>query len=196
MLLMIDNYDSFTYNVVQYLAELGAEVKVVRNDEISVDDVQALKPSHIVISPGPCTPNEAGISMGVIDRFRGVIPILGVCLGHQSIGQVYGGAVVRAPRVMHGKTSEIFHTGVGLFSGLPSPFVATRYHSLVLAPESLPDTLEVTAWTSFEDGSMEAIMGVRQVADGVEGVQFHPESILTEHGHALLNNFLTQGLGV
>ena len=196
MLLMIDNYDSFTYNVVQYLAELGAEVKVVRNDEISVDDVQALKPSHIVISPGPCTPNEAGISMGVIDRFRGVIPILGVCLGHQSIGQVYGGAVVRAPRVMHGKTSEIFHTGAGVFSGLPSPFVATRYHSLVLAPESLPDTLEVTAWTSFEDGSMEAIMGVRQVADGVEGVQFHPESILTEHGHALLNNFLTQGLGV
>ena len=196
MLLMIDNYDSFTYNVVQYLAELGAEVKVVRNDEISVDDVQALKPSHIVISHGPCTPNEAGISMGVIDRFRGVIPILGVCLGHQSIGQVYGGAVVRAPRVMHGKTSEIFHTGVGVFSGLPSPFVATRYHSLVLAPESLPDTLEVTAWTSFEDGSMEAIMGVRQVADGVEGVQFHPESILTEHGHALLNNFLTQGLGV
>ena len=196
MLLMIDNYDSFTYNVVQYLAELGAEVKVVRDDEISVDDVQALKPSHIVISPGPCTPNEAGISMGVIDRFRGVIPILGVCLGHQSIGQVYGGAVVRAPRVMHGKTSEIFHTGVGVFSGLPSPFVATRYHSLVLAPESLPDTLEVTAWTSFEDGSMEAIMGVRQVADGVEGVQFHPESILTEHGHALLNNFLTQGLGV
>ncbi|MDA0824928.1 MAG: aminodeoxychorismate/anthranilate synthase component II [Proteobacteria bacterium] len=196
MLLMIDNYDSFTYNVVQYLAELGAEVKVVRNDEISVDDVQALKPSHIVISPGPCTPNEAGISMGVIDRFRGVIPILGVCLGHQSIGQVYGGAVVRAPRVMHGKTSEIFHTGVGVFSGLPSPFVATRYHSLVLAPESLPDTLEVTAWTSFEDGSMEAIMGVRQVADGVEGVQFHPESILTEHGHALLNNFLNQGLGV
>ena len=196
MLLMIDNYDSFTYNVVQYLAELGAEVKVVRNDEISVDDVQALKPSHIVISPGPCTPNEAGISMGVIDRFRGVIPILGVCLGHQSIGQVYGGAVVRASRVMHGKTSEIFHTGVGVFSGLPSPFVATRYHSLVLAPESLPDTLEITAWTSFEDGSMEAIMGVRQVADGVEGVQFHPESILTEHGHALLNNFLTQGLGV
>ena len=196
MLLMIDNYDSFTYNVVQYLAELGAEVKVVRNDEISVDDVQALKPSHIVISPGPCTPNEAGISMGVIDRFRGVIPILGVCLGHQSIGQVYGGAVVRAPRVMHGKTSEIFHTGVGVFSGLPSPFVATRYHSLVLAPESLPDTLEITAWTSFEDGSMEAIMGVRQVAEGVEGVQFHPESILTEHGHALLNNFLTQGLGV
>ena len=196
MLLMIDNYDSFTYNVVQYLAELGAEVTVVRNDEISVDDVEALKPSHIVISPGPCTPNEAGISMGVIDRFRGVIPILGVCLGHQSIGQVYGGAVVRAPRVMHGKTSEIFHTGVGVFSGLPSPFVATRYHSLVLAPESLPDTLEVTAWTSFEDGSMEAIMGVRQVADGVEGVQFHPESILTEHGHALLNNFLTQGLGV
>lgn len=196
MLLMIDNYDSFTYNVVQYLAELGAEVKVVRNDEISVDDVQALKPSHIVISPGPCTPNEAGISMGVIDRFRGVIPILGVCLGHQSIGQVYGGGVVRAPRVMHGKTSEIFHTGVGVFSGLPSPFVATRYHSLVLAPDSLPDTLEVTAWTSFEDGSMEAIMGVRQVADGVEGVQFHPESILTEHGHALLNNFLTQGLGV
>lgn len=196
MLLMIDNYDSFTYNVVQYLAELGAEVKVVRNDDISVDDVQALKPSHIVISPGPCTPNEAGISMGVIDRFRGVIPILGVCLGHQSIGQVYGGAVVRAPRVMHGKTSEIFHTGVGVFSGLPSPFVATRYHSLVLAPESLPDPLEVTAWTSFEDGSMEAIMGVRQVADGVEGVQFHPESILTEHGHALLNNFLTQGLGV
>ncbi len=193
MLLMIDNYDSFTYNVVQYLAELGAEVRVVRNDEISVDDVETLKPSHIVISPGPCTPNEAGISMAVIDRFRGVIPILGVCLGHQSIGQVYGGEVVRASRVMHGKTSEIFHTGVGVFTGLPSPFVATRYHSLVLAPESLPDTLEVTAWTACEDGSMEAIMGVRQAVDGVEGVQFHPESILTEHGHALLNNFLTQG---
>ena len=196
MLLMIDNYDSFTYNVVQYLAELGAEVVVVRNDEISVADVEALNPTHIVISPGPCTPNEAGISMAVIDRFRGVKPILGVCLGHQSIGQVYGGAVVRAPRVMHGKTSQIFHTGVGVFSGLPSPFVATRYHSLVLAPESLPDALEVTAWTAFEDGSMEAIMGVRQIADGVEGVQFHPESILTEHGHALLNNFLNQGLGI
>lgn len=196
MLLMIDNYDSFTYNVVQYLAELGAEVVVVRNDEISVADVETLNPTHIVISPGPCTPNEAGISMAVIDRFRGVMPILGVCLGHQSIGQVYGGAVVRAPRVMHGKTSQIFHTGVGVFSGLPSPFVATRYHSLVLAPESLPDALEVTAWTAFEDGSMEAIMGVRQIADGVEGVQFHPESILTEHGHALLNNFLNQGLGI
>ena len=196
MLLMIDNYDSFTYNVVQYLAELGAEVVVVRNDEISVADVEALNPTHIVISPGPCTPNEAGISMAVIDRFRGVMPMLGVCLGHQSIGQVYGGAVVRAPRVMHGKTSQIFHTGVGVFSGLPSPFVATRYHSLVLAPESLPDALEVTAWTAFEDGSMEAIMGVRQIADGVEGVQFHPESILTEHGHALLNNFLNQGLGI
>lgn len=196
MLLMIDNYDSFTYNVVQYLAELGAEVVVVRNDEISVADVEALNPTHIVISPGPCTPNEAGISMAVIDRFRGVMPILGVCLGHQSIGQVYGGAVVRAPRVMHGKTSQIFHTGVGVFSGLPSPFVATRYHSLVLAPESLPDALEVTAWTAFEDCSMEAIMGVRQIADGVEGVQFHPESILTEHGHALLNNFLNQGLGI
>jgi len=196
MLLMIDNYDSFTYNVVQYLAELGADVKVVRNDEIDLEDVVQLKPSHIVISPGPCTPNEAGISMAVIERFRGVIPILGVCLGHQSIGQVYGGRVVRAPQVMHGKTSEIFHTGQGVFAGLPSPFVATRYHSLVLAPETLPDALAVTAWTTFEDGSMEAIMGVRQASDGLEGVQFHPESILTEHGHALLNNFLTQGLGV
>ena len=196
MLLMIDNYDSFTYNVVQYLAELGADVKVVRNDEIDLEDVVQLKPRHIVISPGPCTPNEAGISMAVIERFRGVIPILGVCLGHQSIGQVYGGRVVRAPQVMHGKTSEIFHTGQGVFAGLPSPFVATRYHSLVLAPETLPDALAVTAWTTFEDGSMEAIMGVRQASDGVEGVQFHPESILTEHGHALLNNFLTQGLGV
>ncbi len=196
MLLMIDNYDSFTYNVVQYLAELGADVKVVRNDEIDLEDVVQLKPSHIVISPGPCTPNEAGISMAVIERFRGVIPILGVCLGHQSIGQASGGRVVRAPQVMHGKTSEIFHTGQGVFAGLPSPFVATRYHSLVLAPETLPDALAVTAWTTFEDGSMEAIMGVRQASDGVEGVQFHPESILTEHGHALLNNFLTQGLGV
>ena len=196
MLLMIDNYDSFTYNVVQYLAELGAEVEVVRNDEIDLAGVAQLNPSHIVISPGPCTPNEAGISMGVIDRFRGVIPILGVCLGHQSIGQVYGGAVVRAPRVMHGKTSEIFHTGLGVFAGLPSPFVATRYHSLVLAPEALPDVLEVTAWTEFDDGSMEAIMGVRHLVEGVEGVQFHPESILTEHGHALLNNFLTQRCGL
>ena len=196
MILMIDNYDSFTYNLAQYFGELGEAVQVYRNDEISVAEIEDLKPALIVISPGPCTPNEAGISMNVVERFSGKIPLLGICLGHQSIGQVYGGAVVRAPRVMHGKTSEIFHTGVGVFSGLPSPFVATRYHSLVLAPESLPDTLEVTAWTSFEDGSMEAIMGVRQVADGVEGVQFHPESILTEHGHALLNNFLTQGLGV
>ena len=190
MLLMIDNYDSFTYNVVQYLAELGAEVKVVRNDEISVDDVQALKPSHIVISPGPCTPNEAGISMGVIDRFRGVIPILGVCLGHQSIGQVYGGAVVRAPRVMHGKTSMMYHDNTGVFKGLSNPFEATRYHSLVIEQSSMPDCLVVNAWTQNDDGSIDEIMGVRHRDLAIEGVQFHPESILTQHGHDLLQNFL------
>ncbi|MBL6687940.1 MAG: aminodeoxychorismate/anthranilate synthase component II [Pseudomonadales bacterium] len=193
MLLMIDNYDSFTYNIVQYLFELGAEVEVARNDQITLDDIAVLAPNQIVISPGPCTPNEAGISLAVIDRFAGQIPILGICLGHQSIAQAYGGDIIRAETVMHGKTSKIHHTGQGVFSGLPSPFVATRYHSLVMAKASLPDTLEITAWTEHENGELEAVMGIRHKTQSVEGVQFHPESILTEHGHALLENFLTNG---
>jgi anthranilate synthase component 2 len=187
MLLMIDNYDSFTYNLVQYLGELGADVKVVRNDDITVDEVEALRPDRIVISPGPCSPNEAGISLGVIERLGSRIPILGVCLGHQAIGQAYGGKVVHAKTLMHGKTSPIRHAGGGVFSGLPSPFTATRYHSLAVERESLPDALEVTAWT--EDGE---IMGLRHRSLRVEGVQFHPESILTEHGHALLATFLAR----
>jgi anthranilate synthase component 2 len=187
MLLMIDNYDSFTYNLVQYLGELGADVKVVRNDDITVDEVEALRPDRIVISPGPCSPNEAGISLGVIERLGSRIPILGVCLGHQAIGQAYGGKVVHAKTLMHGKTSAIRHAGSGVFSGLPSPFTATRYHSLAVERESLPDALEVTAWT--EDGE---IMGLRHRSLRVEGVQFHPESILTEHGHALLATFLAR----
>ena len=185
MLLMIDNYDSFTYNLVQYLGELGAEVKVFRNDEIGLDEIGALAPSHIVISPGPCTPKEAGISVAAIREFAGKIPILGVCLGHQSIGDAFGGRIVHAQRLMHGKTSPIRHRGEGVFHGLPDPFTATRYHSLVIAPDSVPDVLEVTAWT--DDGE---IMGVRHRELAVEGVQFHPESILSEHGHALLKNFL------
>lgn len=190
MLLMIDNYDSFTYNVVQYLGELGADVKVVRNDEIGLDEVAALAPEKIVISPGPCTPNEAGISMAVIREFAGQVPILGICLGHQSIGQVYGGNIVRAREVMHGKTSLIYHRGEGVFKGLPNPFQATRYHSLVIDRDTLPQCLEVTAWTADAEGGVDEIMGVRHRDLDVEGVQFHPESILTQHGHDLLRNFL------
>lgn len=192
MLLMIDNYDSFTYNLVQYFGELGAEVKVVRNDEIALADIAKLKPSHLVISPGPCTPNEAGISMSVIAEFAGKIPLLGVCLGHQSIVQVFGGNVVRAQQVMHGKISPIYHSGVGVFNQLPSPFNATRYHSLVAEKASFPDCLEITAWTQNADGSIDEIMGFRHRTLPVQGVQFHPESILTEHGHAMLKNFLEQ----
>lgn len=189
MLLMLDNYDSFTWNVVQYLGELGAEVEVFRNDEISLERIAELRPRQIVISPGPCTPDEAGISLALVERFAGEIPILGICLGHQSIGQQFGGRIVRAGRVMHGKLSEIHHTGAGVFEGLPSPFTATRYHSLVIEAETLPDCLEVTAWTEV-GGEREEIMGVRHRQHDVEGVQFHPESIVSEHGHALLKNFL------
>jgi anthranilate synthase component 2 len=187
---MIDNYDSFTYNIVQYLGELKASVKVVRNDEITVEDIATLKPERIVISPGPCSPSEAGISIATIERYAGKIPILGVCLGHQSIGQAFGGDVVRAKKVMHGKTSMIYHKGEGVFKNIPSPFRATRYHSLVIKQETLPACLEITAWTQNEDGSIDEIMGVRHKEMKVEGVQFHPESILTEHGHQLLQNFL------
>ena len=184
-LLMIDNYDSFTYNLVQYLGELGQDVHVFRNDEIALEQVAALKPRHIVISPGPCTPNEAGVSVPLIHEFGGKIPMLGVCLGHQSIGQAFGGRIVHAKQLMHGKTSLIHHHDSGVFKGLPNPYTATRYHSLVIERETLPDCLEITAWT--DDGE---IMGVRHRDKPVEGVQFHPESILTEHGHALLKNFL------
>jgi len=190
MILMIDNYDSFTYNVVQYLGELKADVKVVRNDEITLEEIEALKPEKIVVSPGPCTPSEAGISVPAIKHFAGKIPLLGICLGHQSIGQAFGGKVIRAPFVMHGKTSPVFHNGQGVFKGLNNPFQATRYHSLVIEKESLPDCLEITAWTQNDDGSMAEIMGVRHKTLAIEGVQFHPESILTEQGHELLNNFL------
>ena len=190
MLLMIDNYDSFTYNLVQYLQSLGAEVKVVRNDAMTVDEIVKLAPQRIVISPGPCTPNEAGVSLEVIERLGANTPILGVCLGHQSIGQAYGGNVIRAGRIMHGKTSRIRHEGRGVFAGLPDAYEATRYHSLVVERSSLPEVLDVTAWTENEDGSFEEIMGLRHREFPVEGVQFHPESILTEHGHALLKNFL------
>lgn len=190
MLLMIDNYDSFTYNVVQYLGELGADVEVFRNDEISVDEVAAKNPAHIVISPGPCTPNEAGISLQVIKQFAGKIPILGVCLGHQSIAQAFGGEVIRAKQVMHGKTSLVHHSGLGVFKGLAKPFVATRYHSLVVEGSSLPDDFVITAWTEDEEGGMDEIMGIKHKSLDVEGVQFHPESILSEHGHDLLKNFL------
>ncbi|MDW7534823.1 MAG: aminodeoxychorismate/anthranilate synthase component II [Candidatus Nitrotoga sp.] len=188
MLLMIDNYDSFTYNLVQYFAELGADVIVHRNDEITLEQIEALQPQHIVISPGPCTPNEAGISVATIQRFAGRTPILGVCLGHQSIGQSFGGRIVHAKRLMHGKTSPILHSDEGVFRGLPNPLTATRYHSLVIERAALPDSLEVTAWT--EDGE---IMGVRHKTMSVEGVQFHPESILTECGHEMLANFLQGG---
>ena len=190
MLLMIDNYDSFTWNLVQYLQALGAEVRVERNDALTVDAIAKLAPERIVISPGPCTPNEAGVSLDVIERLGATTPILGVCLGHQGIGQVYGGKVVRAGRIMHGKTSAIRHEGKGVFAELPDGYEATRYHSLVVERTSLPDSLEVTAWTENDDGSVEEIMGLRHRAHRVEGVQFHPESILTEHGHALLKNFL------
>ena len=187
---MIDNYDSFTYNLVQYFGELGEDVRVYRNDEISLETIEALAPKRIVISPGPCTPNEAGISMPAIQHFAGRIPLLGVCLGHQSIGQVYGGDVVRARQVMHGKTSPIYHHNVGVFRDLNNPVTATRYHSLVVRKETLPDCLEVTAWTQNDDGSVDEIMGLRHKTLMVEGVQFHPESILTDQGHALLKNFL------
>lgn len=187
---MIDNYDSFTWNLVQYLQTLGAEVRVERNDALSVDAIEALAPERVVISPGPCTPDQAGVSLELIERLGRTTPILGVCLGHQSIGQAYGGHVVRAGRIMHGKTSPIRHQGKGVFAGLPDGYEATRYHSLVVEKDSLPDALEVTAWTENEDGSVEEIMGLRHREYPVEGVQFHPESILTRHGHALLKNFL------
>ncbi|MCK9490296.1 MAG: aminodeoxychorismate/anthranilate synthase component II [Xanthomonadales bacterium] len=190
MILMIDNYDSFTFNLVQYLGELGEQVHTVRNDAIDIDGIRALAPSHIVISPGPCTPDQAGISLALVAQLAGEIPILGVCLGHQAIGQAFGGQVVRARQVMHGKTSPIRHTGAGAFAGLPDPFIATRYHSLVVARESLPDCLEITAWTETADGQIDEIMGLRHRSLAVQGVQFHPESILSEHGHALLANFL------
>lgn len=190
MLLMIDNYDSFTWNLVQYLAEMGEEVKVIRNDEWTVDEIAAAKPDRIVISPGPCTPNEAGVSLAVIERLAGTVPILGVCLGHQSIGQAFGGRVVRAKTIMHGKTSAIHHRGAGVFAGLPDPFEATRYHSLVVERHSLPACLEVTAWTETADGGFDEIMGLRHRELPVEGVQFHPESILTREGRNLLANFI------
>lgn len=190
MILVIDNYDSFTYNLVQYLGELGEEVKVFRNDEIDAAGIEALAPDHILISPGPCTPNEAGISLETIERFKGIIPIFGVCLGHQAIGQAFGGKVVRAERLMHGKTSPIHHAGTSVFEGLPVPFTATRYHSLLVEKESLPECLEVTAWT--EEGE---IMGLRHKEYPIEGVQFHPESIITDHGHQMLRNFLKRKAG-
>jgi anthranilate synthase component 2 len=192
MLLMIDNYDSFTYNLVQYLGELGQDVRVCRNDAITLEEIAEIAPERIVISPGPCTPNEAGISMPLIERFKSEVPILGVCLGHQSIGQVFGGRVVHAKRIMHGKTSEIFHSGTDVFRGLAVPFTATRYHSLVVERESLPGCLEVTAWTQDRGGAFEEIMGLRHRQFPVFGVQFHPESILTSYGHELLRNFLAQ----
>lgn len=185
MLLMIDNYDSFTYNLVQYFGELGEDVRVARNDEIGVDEITAMKPERICISPGPCSPAEAGVSLAVIEKFAGKVPILGVCLGHQAIGHAFGGKIVRARRLMHGKTDAVLHSGVGVFAQLPSPLTATRYHSLAVARDSLPDCLEVTAWT--EDGE---IMGLRHKTLAIEGVQFHPESIATEHGYAMLKNFL------
>ena len=196
MLLMIDNYDSFTYNLVQYFGELGAEVRVYRNDEITLDEIEQLAPEHLVISPGPCTPNEAGISVDAIRRFAGKIPILGVCLGHQSIAQAFGGKIGHARAIMHGKTSNILHNNTGVFNGLPSPLEATRYHSLVIEPDSLPDCLEITAWTENEHGEMDEIMGVRHRELSVEGVQFHPESILTTEGHNMLRNFLKNTSGV
>ena len=190
MLLMIDNYDSFTYNLVQYLGELQADVVVQRNDEITLDEIESMQPDHIMVSPGPCTPNEAGVSMQVIEQWKGRVPILGVCLGHQSIGQVFGGRIVHAHQIMHGKTSLIHHNAEGVFSGLENPYIATRYHSLVIEKKSLPDCLEITAWTQNEDGEFDEIMGVRHRELNVQGVQFHPESILTEHGHDMLQNFL------
>ncbi|PAD27984.1 aminodeoxychorismate/anthranilate synthase component II [Paenibacillus sp. 7523-1] len=191
MILVIDNYDSFTYNLVQYLGELGETVEVRRNDEIDLAGIEALAPDHILISPGPCTPNEAGISLAVIDHFKGSIPIFGVCLGHQAIGQAFGGSVIRADRMMHGKTSEMHHHGTSVFAGLPSPFTATRYHSLIVERSSLPDCLEITAETAEGE-----IMGLRHKEFAIEGVQFHPESIITDHGHQMLRNFLSQKVKV
>ena len=190
MLLMIDNYDSFTYNIVQYLGELGADVRVFRNDQITIGEIEDLAPDRIVISPGPCTPNEAGISIDTIKRFKGKLPILGVCLGHQSLGQAFGGDVIHAREIMHGKTSPIYHNDTDIFSGLNNPFTATRYHSLVVSKETLPDCLEVTAWTETADGKLDEIMGLRHKEYEISGVQFHPESILTQHGHDMLKNFL------
>ena len=187
MLLMIDNYDSFTYNLVQYLAEIGQEVKVVRNDKISIEEINKLNPRYIVISPGPCTPNEAGISLELIEAFKGKIPILGVCLGHQSIGQAFGGKIVHAQTIMHGKTSKISHNNKGVFRGIKNPFIATRYHSLVVEKQTLPNCFDITAWTDDNE-----IMGIKHKELAIEGVQFHPESILSEHGHDLLKNFLDQ----
>jgi len=188
--LMIDNYDSFTYNLVQYLGELDAKVTVVRNDEIPVEKIAEINPDRIMLSPGPCTPNEAGISLQTIEHYAGKYPIMGVCLGHQSIGQAFGGNIIRAKQIMHGKTSMIHHTDKGLFADLPSPYEATRYHSLVIEKESIPDCLEITAWTQNDDGSMDEIMGVKHKTLAIEGVQFHPESILTQYGHDMLRNFL------
>ncbi|MEM9182069.1 MAG: aminodeoxychorismate/anthranilate synthase component II [Pseudomonadota bacterium] len=190
MLLMIDNYDSFTYNLVQYFGELGAEVHTVRNDQLTLEDIESLAPERIVLSPGPCTPDQAGISNDVVRRYAGRVPLLGVCLGHQCIGQVYGGSVVRASRVMHGKTSWIHHADQGVFAGLPNPFEATRYHSLIVQPDSVPDCLSVTAWTESDSGTRQEIMGLAHRDIPVQGVQFHPESILTRCGHDLLANFL------
>jgi anthranilate synthase component 2 len=187
---MIDNYDSFTYNLVQYFGELGGEVTVLRNDEVEVEQIAKFSPDKIVISPGPCTPKEAGISVDAILRYAGVYPILGVCLGHQSIGYAFGGNIIHAKKIMHGKTSLVYHQNQGVFKGLPNPFTATRYHSLVIEQASLPECLEITAWTQDQDGKIEEIMGVRHKTLDIEGVQFHPESILTEHGHSLLKNFL------
>ena len=196
MVLMLDNYDSFTYNLVQYLGELGEEVWVARNDQVTIEEIEARAPTHIVVSPGPCDPDQAGISLEVIRHFAGKLPILGVCLGHQAIGQVFGGQVVRAREVMHGKVSPVYHTGEGVFAGLPNPFEATRYHSLVVARDSLPSELEVTAWTQRDDGSVDEIMGFRHREYAIEGVQFHPESILTQHGHQQLKTFLRYRSGV
>ena len=190
MLLMIDNYDSFTYNVVQFLGELGAEVQVYRNDAISLEEIEAMAPEQIVLSPGPCTPDQAGISLAVVERFAVKMPILGICLGHQSIGQAFGGRIIRAGKVMHGKLSPIHHQATGVFRGLANPLTATRYHSLVIDKATLPESLEITAWTEDENGNLEEIMAVRHRSLAVEGVQFHPESIMSEHGHQLLKNFL------
>lgn len=190
MLLMIDNYDSFTYNIVQYFGELNQDVKVVRNDQVSLEDIEQWQPQYLVIGPGPCSPTQAGISLAALKHFAGKIPILGVCLGHQSIGQAFGGEIIRAKTVMHGRLSQMYHKDVGIFSHLPDPFTATRYHSLVIDQNSLPECLEITCWTNNPDGSMEEIMGVRHKTLPIEGVQFHPESILSEHGHAIFKNFL------
>ncbi|MFT5425722.1 MAG: anthranilate synthase component 2 [Gammaproteobacteria bacterium] len=190
MLLMIDNYDSFTYNLVQYFGELGEDILVFRNDKISIPEIEALSPERIVVSPGPCTPNKAGISLDLIEHFKGKLPLLGVCLGHQSIGQAFGGKIVHAKEIMHGKTSEIYHSNKDVFAGLDNPFTATRYHSLVIEQESLPDCFDVTAWTQTETGEMDEIMGIRHKEYSISGVQFHPESILTSYGHELLKNFL------